>query len=129
MHPLSILSAFFGGLVFVAGTGENTCTTTAIVSVTTDVLPSQVAITSATPNSSETSVHVSVTIPTPSNTVQSSTAAAYSSNGNFETAFTATVGPETAGVLPPLTGTVLSSVASAIAHSSYPYVSSFGPGS
>ncbi|KAL8737668.1 MAG: hypothetical protein Q9181_001458 [Wetmoreana brouardii] len=128
MHPLSILSAFFGGIVLVAGTGENTCTSTAIVSITTDVLLSQAAITSAAPKAPETPIHVSVTIPTPSNAVQSSIAAAYSSNGNFGTAFTATVSPETAGVLPPLTGTVLSSVASAIAHSSYPYVSSFGPG-
>ncbi|KAL8684737.1 MAG: hypothetical protein Q9218_008160, partial [Villophora microphyllina] len=117
MHSLSVILAFVGGLVaFVVGTGENchsTCSTTATISVTTDVLPSTKAVPTALAQSLG-----SAAIP-----------AGFTPSNAFESLLTATSFPSLpSGTLPALSGSALSSVASAIEHSAYPYVSSFGPG-
>ncbi|KAL9003682.1 MAG: hypothetical protein Q9188_003463 [Gyalolechia gomerana] len=123
MHLLSVLVAFLGSFLLVKATGENPCTTTAVVSVTTNVLTPR---SSMAPEAESTGFVANSGSIATLLTSQAESTGIVTNPGPIGTHSFSSI--PTTNPLTPLTGSALSSLASAVQSSSYPYTLSFGPG-
>lgn len=126
MYLPTIIVAFLGSLVLVKATDENSCTSTATVSVTTDILPTALPAESTPISVAESTGFVTHTGPiaTPISVAESTGFVTHT--GPIDTHSFSSI--PTTNPLVPLNPSALSSLASAIESSSYPYNLSFGPG-